>query len=306
MAKINRTTAFLTLTFVISYSLAGIFRVFGGQYDEIGGIIMAVVYMFIPMISVIIVEKVIHKEKIRESLFISFKINQWFFLAWLITPVISFGAFGISLLFPDVTYSPEMTGIIKRFESIYSPEQMEQVKNSMEALPFHPIWLSVVQGLIGGVTINAVAGFGEELGWRGFLLKEFREMNFTKASIIIGFIWGIWHAPIILMGHNYPQHPEIGVLMMIIWCILLTPLFLYITIKSKSVIAASIMHGTLNGTAGIAIMLIDGGNDLTVGMTGLAGFLSLLLFLVGLFIYDNRISKEKIMTSKIKNFLYRT
>ena len=303
MARINKTTVFLILTFVISYSLAGIFRLLGGQYDEIGGIIMAIVYMFIPMISVIIVEKVIHKEKIRESLFISFKINQWFFVAWLITPVISLATFGISLLFPDVTYSPEMTGILKRFESIYSPEQMEQVKNSMEMLPFHPIWLSVIQGLIGGVTINAVAGFGEELGWRGFLMKEFKEMNFTKASIIIGFIWGIWHAPIILMGHNYPQHPEIGVLMMIIWCILLTPLFLFITIKSKSVIAASIMHGTLNGTAGIAIMLIDGGNDLTVGMTGLAGFLSLLLFLVGLFIYDNRISKEKIMTGRIGNYI---
>jgi membrane protease YdiL (CAAX protease family) len=128
-------------------------------------------------------------------------------------------------------------------------------------------------------------------------------MSFLKASILIGFIWGIWHSPLILMGHNYPQHPEIGVLMMTLWCVLLTPLFLYITIKSKSVIAPAIMHGTLNATAGIAIMVIDGGNDLTVGMTGLSGFLTLLFVLFGLFIYDNKISKEKIMTNKMSNYL---
>jgi len=63
------------------------------------------------------------------------------------------------------------------------------------------------------------------------------------------------------------------------------------------------MHGTLNATAGIAIMVIDGGNDLTVGITGLAGFISLIVVLFLLFIYDNKLSKEKIMTNKISNYL---
>lgn len=284
--------------------MVGLYKLFGGQYDnKISATILAITYMFIPMISAILVEKVIHKEKLKPNLFISFKINKWFFIAWLITPIMSFGTLGISLLLPDVTYSPEMTGMVKRFEDMLTPEQLEQMKNASETMPIHPIWMAVLQGLIAGATINAIAGFGEELGWRGFLLKSFKEMNFLKASIIIGFIWGIWHSPLILMGHNYPQHPEIGVLMMTIWCILLTPLFLYFTVKAKSVIAAAIMHGTLNATAGIAIMVIDGGNDLTVGMTGLAGFISLIVVLVLLFIYDNKLSKERIMTNKISNYL---
>lgn len=304
MGKINRTTLFLILTFVISFSLAGLYKLFGGEYDnKISGTILAITYMFVPMICAILVEKVIHKEKLKPNLFISFKINKWFFIAWLITPVISFATLGISLLLPDVTYSPEMTGMVTRFEDMLPPEQLEQMKNASESMPIHPIWLALLQGLIAGATINAIVGFGEELGWRGFLLKSFKEMNFLKASITIGMIWGIWHAPLILMGHNYPQHPEIGVLMMTIWCILLTPLFLYFTIKAKSVIAAAIMHGTLNATAGIAIMVIDGGNDLTVGMTGLAGFISLIVVLFVLFIYDNKLSKEKIMTNKISNYL---
>jgi hypothetical protein len=128
-------------------------------------------------------------------------------------------------------------------------------------------------------------------------------MKFIKASIIMGAIWGIWHAPIILMGHNYPEHPEAGVLMMMIWCILLSPLFNYITIKTKSVIAASVLHGTLNATAGLSIMLIMGGNDLTIGLTGLAGFIALSIFIAFMYIYDYMISKEKIMGKTIAQSL---
>lgn len=119
----------------------------------------------------------------------------------------------------------------------------------------------------------------------------------------MGAIWGIWHAPIILMGHNYPEHPELGVLMMTIWCILLSPLFNYITIKTKSVIAASLLHGTLNGTAGLSILLIMGGTDLTVGVTGLSGFVALILVIAAIYIYDYKISKEKIMGQTIAQSL---
>jgi membrane protease YdiL (CAAX protease family) len=304
MKAINRTTLFLILTFVISYSLAGIYKLMGGGYtSSIGFTVFGVIYMFIPAISVIIFKKFIHHEKLKTDLLISFKINKWFFVAWLIIPIIMFFALGISLLFPDVIYSQEMSGMLKRYATILTPAQIEQMKNSLSTLPINPIWLFLIQGLIAGGTIGALAALGEELGWRGFLLKEFKEMHFFKAAIIIGFIWGIWHAPWILMGYNYPYHPQIGVLMMIIFCILLTPLLLYITIKSKSVIAAAIFHGTMNGTYVISLMLTDGGNDLTVGLTGLAGFIALTIALICLFIYDCFISKEKILINKITNYL---
>ena len=304
MKTINRTTLFLILTFVITYLLTGIYKLSGGDItNRIGFTVLGAIIMFIPTISVIIVNKLIHHEKLKTDLLISFKINKWFFIAWLILPVIMLFSLGISLIFPDVIYSLEMAGFIKRFESMLTPEQIEQMRNSLATLPINPIWLFLLQGLIAGVTINAIAAFGEELGWRGFLLKEFKEMHFFKAAIIIGFIWGIWHAPLILMGYNYPQHPKIGVFMMIIFCILITPLLIYITVKSKSVIAAAILHGTMNGTYGISLMLTDGGNDLTVGLTGLSGFIALTVILIFLFIYDYFISKEKILINKINNYL---
>jgi len=264
---------------------------------------LGAIYMFIPTISVLIVKKLIHKEKIKTDLLISFKINKWFFVAWLLMPAIMFLTLGINLLYPNVAYNPEMTGLLDRIKNVLPPEQIEQMQQSIKVLPINLIWLTLIQGMIAGVTINALAAFGEELGWRGFLLKAFKETSFLKASILIGLIWGIWHAPLILMGHNYPQHPQIGVLMMVVLCILWSPFYLYITIKSRSVIASAIMHGTMNATASISIIAISGGNDLTSGIAGLAGFISLAIFLIGLFIFDRFISKDKILSNKISNYL---
>ncbi len=300
----NKTTLFLVLTFVISFSLVGVYRLLGFEAnDRLAFTLLGATYMFVPAICVVIVKKFIHKEKLKSDLLISFKINKWFFVAWLIMPVLSFCTLGISLLFNDVTYSSGMIGLIERYKDMLTPEQLEQMKTSLAALPVNVIWITLLQGLAAGITINAVAAFGEELGWRGFLLQQFKEMSFLKASLVIGFIWGIWHAPLILIGHNYPQHPQIGVFMMTILCILLTPIFIYLTIKSKSVIAAAIAHGTMNATAGISIMLIAGGNDLTVGIPGLAGFIAISIFIIVIFVYDQFISKDKIMTKKISNYL---
>src|SRR5690625_5122017 len=79
-----------------------------------------------------------------------------------------------------------------------------------QTLPFHPIWLLAGQSLIGGITINAIFAFGEEIGWRGFLLREFQLLGFWKASLLIGIIWGVWHEPLILFArHNYSCTPII-------------------------------------------------------------------------------------------------
>ncbi len=295
----NKTTLFLLITFSISFLAAGIFYLAGGEYKSTAGTVLAISYMFIPLISVLIVEKWVYKEAIKHRLLISFKVNRWFVVAWLIAPVIAFGAFGVGLLMPDVSFAPEMSGMFDRFEDLLTAGEMQQMKEAFESMPVHPLWLTLLQGMLAGITINAVAAFGEELGWRGFLVNQFRNKSFLKAALLIGLIWGIWHAPIILMGHNYPEHPVFGVFMMIVWCILLSPLFLYITLKSKSVIAASVLHGTLNGTAGIGMMMLKGGSDLTVGVTGLAGFISLGFILFCFYIYDRYISNEKVMHSKL-------
>lgn len=295
----NKLIIFFGIIVILNLGLVTVFKLLGLDYKGPYGIVLGSAYMFVPMVAALVVKKAICKEKVKKDLLISFKINKWF-LAVIVFPLLLVAVtFGISLLFPNVSLSLDMEGMFARYEAQLTPEQMEQMRISMKLMPIHPALMTLIQGLIAGVTINAVAGFGEELGWRGFLLIEFEKMKFLKASIIMGAIWGIWHAPIILMGHNYPEHPELGVLMMTIWCILLSPIFNYITIKTKSVIAASILHGTLNATAGLSIMLLMGGNDLTVGVTGTSGFIALILIITAIYLYDNKVSKEKIMRQTI-------
>lgn len=300
MKRISKLSLFLLITFVVNFSMAGIFYALGGTFKGLSAAIMGAAYMFVPMLTVLLIEKVIYKEKIKESLQISFNFNIWLLVAILIPPVLGFITLGVNLLLPDVSFTPDMAGMFKRYESMLTPQELEQMKLQMKMMPIHPIFLTLIQGLIAGISINALAGFGEELGWRGFMLREFRGKSFFKASIIIGAIWGIWHAPLILQGHNYPQHPQLGVLMMTVWCILLAFVFNYITIKAKSVIVAAVMHGVLNGTAAISILVIDGGTDISVGVTGYAGFISLAIMIAGFYIYDTWISKERIMSSNVE------
>ncbi len=268
---------FIALTFFINWLLIALFLALGEGWNSTATPLVLVAYMFVPMLVAILVQKLVKHEGVIKPLQVSFKLNRWFLLAWLLPPLLAISALGVSLLLPGVQYTSNMAGLLDIFGQNLSPEQVTQIQAQLEALPISYFWIVLIQGLIAGITVNAVAAFGEELGWRGFLLREFRHLGFWRASLLIGFVWGVWHAPVIMQGHNYPQHPLAGVGMMIIWCMLLTPIFVYVRVKAKSVIAAAIMHGTLNGTAGLALMMVRGGNDLTIGLTGVAGFVVLLL-----------------------------
>lgn len=181
-----------------------------------------------------------------------------------------------------------MEGLLARFADTLPPEQLAEVRAQLEAMPIHPFWLALVQGMIAGPTVNTVAALGEELGWRGYLQRELAHLGFWRASAVIGLVWGLWHAPLILHGHNYPAHPVAGVALMVVFSALLAPIFAYARVRGGSVLAAAIMHGTVNAVGGLAVMMLAGGTDLTVGLTGAAGLAVLALANVALFAYDRR------------------
>jgi membrane protease YdiL (CAAX protease family) len=283
---IKKSAVFVGLTFLVNWPLALLFFALGGRWYTPAGMAVGALYMFVPMGVVILVQRGIYHEPICEPLGVSFRLNRWFLVAWLLPPVVALATFAVSLLVPGVEYSPQMQGLFERFESLLTAGQMQQLKEQMARTPTEVLFLALLGGLIAGVTINAVAGFGEELGWRGLLQRELAFLGFWRSSVLSGFIWGLWHAPLILQGHNYPQHRVAGVLMMAFWCMLLAPIFSYIRVKAQSIIAAAIVHGTLNATYGLSIALVRGGSDLTTGMTGLPGFLVLAVVILVLWLHD--------------------
>lgn len=290
---------FLIIVLSISWSLAGAYYLLFPEKDQISYTIMAVLYMFMPLLAAFIVDKLILKRKNLRSWALNFKPNWWYLAAWPAMLVLAFAALGINLLWPDISFSADMSGFFERMADQLTPEQIELQKSKMEAMPIPIILVMILQGLLAGITINAVAAFGEEAGWRGFMVREYRHLKFWDAALRIGIIWGIWHAPLILMGHNYPDHNQLGVGMMTIFCILFSPLILYVRLKTHSTIAAAIMHGTLNGTAGISLIYLAGGSDLTLGLTGFSGFITLLLAIFIMTLYDLKFSKNAITNKTI-------
>lgn len=251
------------------------------------GIILSAGAMLLPMIAVIITQ-LLSKEPVLKGLDISFKINCWWFIGWLLMPVIAVMVLGVTLLMPGAVWSPDN----------------DTIQTALESLPAGiGVWgmlaITLFSGLYAGITINGIFAFGEEIAWRGYLLKLFKGKKFMTTALLTGTIWGLWHAPIILNGHNYPQHPVIGVLMMVVFCVLLTPMLMYFRQKSGSVIVPAIMHGTFNGVVGITLILVTPANDLLYGASGLAGFITLALIDAVIYIYDRFISKENILRSEI-------
>lgn len=286
----RQTILFAILVILISWTAAALFYLLNGNLQTTAGFVFASGYMFFPLLSVVIVQA-IHKEPILKGLGVSFKLNRWFAVAWLLPVVFNVAAMFASALFPPMRFSTE-TPILQ--------DALAQMSQSIPDIDAYKLLaITIVSGLSAGITINALFAFGEEIAWRGWLLKQFEGVTFLKASLIIGVFWGIWHAPLIAMGHNYAQHPFIGLGMMIVFCVLLTPVIQYIRVKSKSVITAAIFHGTLNAGAGMSLMYIDNFNDLLGGSAGLAGFLVLLVINCSLFAIDKWVTKENIFTSPI-------
>jgi len=68
--------------------------------------------------------------------------------------------------------------------------------------------------------INLIPALGEELGWRGWLFPKLMPLGAVPAILVSGVIWGLWHAPLILLGYNYPGVPGwLGLTAMIGMCI---------------------------------------------------------------------------------------
>lgn len=244
--------------------------------------------MMLPLLAVVVTQ-LIYKEPVLRGLGVSFKLNRWWFVGALLMPVLAMAILGVSLLMPGAYWNVES----------------ETVRMALDQMPagvgpWGMIAITLVSGIFAGATINALFAFGEEIGWRGFLVKEFEGKNFMTLSLVSGVIWGFWHFPLILNGHNYSQHPVIGVFMMVLMCVALTPIFLYFRQKSGSVIVPAIMHGSFNAVVGVSNIFVAPANDLLIGGPGLAGIVVMLLFDLLLYLYDRFISMEHIFTSKIR------
>jgi uncharacterized protein len=139
--------------------------------------------------------------------------------------------------------------------------------------------------------LNAPFVFGEEWGWQGFLLPKLLPLGQWPALILCGAIWGFWHAPIVFLGFDYPQHRELGVILMVAFCVIIGILIGWLRLASGSIWPCVVAHGTLNGSVGIAYILADAKSSFDTAQATILGWTGwiLPLLLIALLILTRRL-----------------
>lgn len=263
----RRTLIYLLLTFGLTwgYCFLILYPTIRGEaligVPSITAQLMTAACMFFPAIGVLLT-RLITKEGFKNTwLKPNLKKNlRFYLLAWFGPAVLTFAGMGLYfLIFPnnlDLSFR-------------YFTATLEATGAPMDELPM-PIGtlmlVQCVQALFLAPILNFVTCFGEEWGWRGYLLPKLsKNLPILPTLLISGIIWGLWHAPLTAIGHNYgigyPGFPFAGIAMMCLFCTAFGIFMSYVTLKTQSCIPAILAHGAVNGIASIGIYFTaDGGN----------------------------------------------
>jgi uncharacterized protein len=143
--------------------------------DLVGGAGVAMVLgMFAPMIAALIMRLFVSKEGVKGSLGL---LRSWrYYLAALVAPVVF------------------VTAVVLIVQAL----GLGEFRWSQAG------WL-VYLTLMLKTLPNIPFTFGEEYGWRGYLLPRLLPLGEVRASLLVALIWGPWHVPFLLAGLNYPD-----------------------------------------------------------------------------------------------------
>ena len=251
---------------VIAYAIAFILDipVVSGIVSSLSGkLVVLSCRMFAPTIATIIVFLVCGIPVLEGLKYIGLRIGKikYLFIGWAI-PYIFYGL-GVIL------------AIIVGFKVVNPAYKIPK----LASLPIPStmlILVALINSAIAGITINLAFALGEEIGWRGYLQTYLRrKFGVLLTSIIIGVIWAIWHAPLIVgIGFNYPHHPNmVGVGTFISFCMPLTYIMVSLRECSGSVLGPAALHGTLNALGGLMLLTVEYPDELytiPVGFTAIA------------------------------------
>lgn len=297
---------FLLLAFGISWGIFAVAKWIIGVSGALGWTLTSALFMFGPAIAALILRQ---GQGVSKALGVVRNGIRWKWMGiavliamalppltlafnWLLGDVLQIDGFGHSALTKAMVLSTVQEKLIE------AGVGTAEIGSSMERLGSMPLngvailLIALVVGAIAGCTVNFVFAMGEELGWRGMLYHHTRGWGLWKQVGFTGLFWGFWHAPLILEGHNYPDHPVAGVFFM---CLLTTALALplaWVRFRSRCVWSAGVLHGTVNGVAGAGMLFTQDATSLLGGAAGLSSVLGLAVIGGLLFFFDPSLRRE--------------
>lgn len=161
---------------------------------------------------------------------------RWYLLIFLLIPGLLLGAYFINWIFSGLP-----------FQSVLFPVIQEQ--------PFSVIFIFAYLMFFEGP-------FGEEFGWRGFALPKMLNLSSPiKASLILGFVWSLWHLPSFFIKgaiqYELAQNGfMIAFLVYFIYTMILSLFMTILFIKTNgSVFAAILFHTVANFSHGLITII---------------------------------------------------
>ena len=258
----RRIFLFVGLSFAIAWLTSWVIWLNGGLADSpvliegtnitLALALLAGVVMFAPTLAHALTRWITREGWKNTYLKLNFGGRRWTWLtAWLLPGTLVLVGGALYFAFFPSHFDPGLEGLAALIESQGGGSSM-----NLGTI----VALQLTQGFLLAPIINSVFVFGEEFGWRAYLQPKLMALGFRRAMLLMGLIWGLWHAPIIAMGHNYGfgywGAPWSGILAMTWFTLTAGTVIGWLTLKGRSVWPAVIAHGALNGIAGVTALFL--------------------------------------------------
>jgi uncharacterized protein len=129
--------------------------------------------------------------------------------------------------------------------------------------------------------------FGEEYGWRGYLLPRLLPLGEIRASLLLGVIWGVWHLPLLLAGLNYPGvNVWLAIIVFTFVTVALSFTYTWFYVASSgSVLVAAVFHASTNQFSDTFWVppLLSGANPFVPSLVSAVLIMALVVVVYGLF-----------------------
>ncbi|MDR6574773.1 membrane protease YdiL (CAAX protease family) [Curtobacterium sp. 320] len=243
-----------------------------------GAYIATVAMMFTPGLAALLVAVILQRHRgkallVELGLTGFFTRQGWHFAGAGIAgaAVLVLGSWGLGLLFGWVHLDPERS---------VARDLIVRLTGEEPPMPMALLALLQLLNLPIGIAITAIAATGEEIGWRGWLLPKLLPLGTGWALILSGAIWGLWHAPAILLGLNYEQRDPLGIVMMTIGCVGAGVLIGWLRLASGSLLPCVLAHAALNSFATYQSILFPPFDQRLVGPLAITGWIVMTLLIV--------------------------
>lgn len=94
-----------------------------------------------------------------------------------------------------------------------------------------------IGSIVGGIFVFFIYTIPEELGWRSYLVQKLLPLGWHPAFILTGIVWFFWHTNFLL-----GEHSVLGIILLFVNIILLSYIFGWMYVHSKSIWPCALMH----------------------------------------------------------------